>query len=86
MKITMLLMLAVASGCASERTASSGKATTRPDCAQCLVCKHNADLACVDVEVTPDTPRATYQGQVYYFCSTECRDEFQKHPEKYARR
>jgi YHS domain-containing protein len=24
------------------------------------------------------------QGKVYYFCSSTCRDEFQKDPERYA--
>lgn len=25
-----------------------------------------------------------YQGQTYHFCSAECRDEFLKHPDRYA--
>ncbi len=25
-----------------------------------------------------------YKGQTYYFCSEDCRDSFDKHPEKYA--
>jgi YHS domain-containing protein len=24
------------------------------------------------------------RGRVYFFCSSQCRDEFQKHPERYA--
>ncbi|MEN6373067.1 MAG: YHS domain-containing protein [Armatimonadota bacterium] len=27
---------------------------------------------------------ASYQGQTYYFCSEECRDEFREAPEEYV--
>jgi len=27
--------------------------------------------------------RATHLGQTYYFCSTDCKDEFQAAPEDY---
>jgi hypothetical protein len=53
--------------------------------AECLVCKENADLACVDLTVDKDTPHAGYNGKTYYFCSDECKHAFEKHPEKYAK-
>jgi YHS domain-containing protein len=53
--------------------------------AECLVCKENADLACVDLTVDKDTPHADYNGKTYYFCSDECKHDFEKHPEKYAK-
>jgi YHS domain-containing protein len=53
---------------------------------ECLVCKHNADLACVDVEVDKDTPRLDYAGKTYYFCSDKCKHDFEKNPAKYAAR
>jgi YHS domain-containing protein len=28
--------------------------------------------------------RAEFEGQTYYFCSKDCRDEFQKSPEDYV--
>ncbi len=28
--------------------------------------------------------KSTYQGQTYYFCSTGCKAEFDRHPEQYA--
>lgn len=28
--------------------------------------------------------QTNYRGQTYYFCSQECREKFEKHPEKYA--
>ena len=67
-----------------------GCATTSPDAsaaghAECLVCKHNADLACVDVAVKADTPHYDFNGKTYYFCSDTCRDEFAKNPGKYAK-
>jgi hypothetical protein len=51
--------------------------------AQCLVCKSEGDLACVDVTVRGDTPRAQYLGRTYYFCSEQCRTEFEKDPQRY---
>ena len=50
---------------------------------ECLVCKHNADLACVDLTVTDKTPSTTYKGQRYYFCSEDCKNEFAKNPANY---
>ena len=81
---TILSVLAI--GCASEpRTpaaASAAPATTQPH-AECLVCKHNADLACVDVAVDSKTPTCVCDGRTYYFCSDECRRAFEKNPAKY---
>ena len=51
---------------------------------QCPVCVSNADLACVDVTVVEATPRSAFGGEVYYFCSEECRQEFQKEPKRYV--
>ena len=66
-------------GCAATQTAAK-----KPGCcAECLVCKKNADLACVEVEVNAKTPRADFAGKTYYFCSDECKAEFQKNPTKY---
>ena len=80
LSLALAFLLATAAGCAAS------PATTRQPaaCAQCLVCKHNADLACIDVEVDAKTPRLVYEGKTYYFCSDECQREFEKHPEKYA--
>lgn len=50
---------------------------------ECIVCKHNADLACVDIAVTKDTPHEVYQGKQYYFCSEECRSNFLNNPDEY---
>ena len=52
---------------------------------ECTVCVHNADLACVDVDVDKDTPHTDYQGKTYYFCSDGCRKAFAKDPAKYAK-
>jgi YHS domain-containing protein len=62
----------------------TGPRTVAAGHAECLVCKVNADLACVDVTVKGDTPRAEYLGKTYYFCSNECRDKFVKEPAKYV--
>ena len=28
-------------------------------------------------------PKTTYQGKIYYFCSDQCKKEFDKDPERY---
>jgi len=53
--------------------------------AECCVCKFNADLACIDVVVDDKTPRCTYDGKTFYFCSEQCCKKFQKSPAKFAK-
>ena len=65
---------------------SGGHATDGAPTAACPVCAHEGDLACVCVDVGPDTPSCRCGGQVYYFCSTECRADFEAHPERYLPR
>jgi YHS domain-containing protein len=79
----VLASLALA-GCSTAgsrplNASSSGKAH-----AECVVCKHENDLACVDIEVDDRTPRATMGGREYFFCSEDCRSECLKHPAKYV--
>jgi YHS domain-containing protein len=91
-----LLVGMVVAGCAAP--GPSGSPTTTPSPAEpgvtaasahsrqqdeCLVCKYNADLACVNVRVDKTTPTYVFNGRTYYFCSDECRDDFKKNPEKY---
>ena len=85
-RISVIAIALLLAGCASESsvpTSQSIQASAQGH-AECLVCKHNADLACVDVTVTAATPCYDYNGRRYYFCSNECRDEFAKNPHKYA--
>ena len=80
-----IVISAACGGCASESHSASASDTSAAGYAhaECLVCKHEADLACLDVAVGDKTPRATYQGKEYYFCSNDCKKEFEKNPEKY---
>jgi YHS domain-containing protein len=72
-------------GCAAENASEPTAATsTAAPHAECLVCKANADLACVDIPVKANTPKVTYNGKDYYFCSKECQEKFAKDPAKYA--
>ena len=86
--IVTVLLLAAVGGCASHDDQASQGAAARPlamsNHAECTVCKKNADLACVDVAVDDKTPREQYQGRTYYFCSDDCRKDFDKNPSKYA--
>jgi YHS domain len=81
------LLLLLAAG-ALPATACHAPAA-RPGCesasqAECPVCRHEGDLACVDVTVGPDTPSLVLDGRTYYFCSAECRETFRRHPERYT--
>jgi YHS domain-containing protein len=77
--LLLVLVLAFLAGC---QGAPRAVVPAKPH-AECLVCKKNADLACVDVAVDEKTPRAEYGGKTYYFCSEECRVEFLKRPARY---
>jgi YHS domain-containing protein len=72
------LFVVCAAACASipARDPASG-------CANCPVCLHNADLACVCVKVEADTPRAEWNGQTWYFCSEECKQAFLADPKRF---
>ena len=78
----MIMTLLLLAGCASQDAAAIPSAPH----AECLVCKHNADLACVEIPVNPNTPRASYEGREYYFCSDDCRETFERNPSMYVRR
>jgi hypothetical protein len=78
--ILPVLLITSLTGCASSsRPVADGKPH-----GQCLVCKHNADLACVDVSIDDFTPRRVRDGQTYYFCSEECAKAFDKDPTTYC--
>src|SRR2546421_8244348 len=92
LKLTWLLAVVALGGCANQGApTSSGSdggvvvaAGAMPAHAQCLVCKKNADLACIDVDVDAKTPWTDYNGKRYYFCSDECKAEFVKTPGKFT--
>jgi hypothetical protein len=89
--VTAAIVLAAAifgPACASHRprvenSAIESAAPAPTVHAQCLVCKHEGDLACVDVKVRADTPRTEYGGRTYYFCSEQCRKQFEAAPMRY---
>jgi YHS domain-containing protein len=81
--IFMALMVSGTCGCASSEDGSMSGAVSE-NRAECLVCRHNADLACVDIAVTGSTPRADYQDKTFFFCSESCKTEFEKNPSKFA--
>ncbi len=68
------------------RTDSSPTAVVSdPFSAECPVCKAEGDLACVHVHVRAGTPCSCHCGCTYYFCSEECKKQFERAPEKYVR-
>jgi Cu+-exporting ATPase len=38
----------------------------------------------MSVEERTAPAKADYQGKSYYFCSAECKEKFQQHPERYV--
>lgn len=88
MRIRGCVRLVVAVGLVGVGVAGCAGGPARGEAAvatcECSVCRENADLACLNVKVTPSTPRVEYGGRTYYFCSEECKAEFQKRPEKFV--
>ncbi len=38
----------------------------------------------MDIDPKKAAGTSQYQGQTYYFCSTGCKSQFEKQPEKFA--
>lgn len=74
-----MVLLGLAAGCATSSSESAKKGPTET----CHVCRYNNDLSCVCVNVKDSTPRTSYQGTNYFFCSDDCRKDFEKKPAKY---
>ena len=39
----------------------------------------------MDIDPATAAGQSEYQGQTYYFCSLDCKEQFDKNPEKYVR-
>lgn len=37
------------------------------------------------ITVNETTFRSTFEGKTYYFCSQQCRDQFDKEPQQYVK-
>ena len=83
--LPLFLLVGCAGPGGSGSPATTPSANGKQSChAECLVCKYDADLACIDVDVDKTTPTYDYNGKTYYFCSKECHDKFAKNPPKYV--
>lgn len=78
-----ILGAALLAALASTSCRAPGASLSAGADAQCPVCRHEGDLACVNVTIEPDTPTCKCNGETYYFCSEECRAEFQEDPAEY---
>jgi YHS domain-containing protein len=91
MAAAMLSAAIAAGGCvenqparpASAEAVQASAAAPAKTHAECLVCKHENDLACVDLTVDDKTPRTTIDGKEYFFCSEACKKLLIKNPQKY---
>jgi YHS domain-containing protein len=79
--IILFLLFFSVIGCASTR--SQTLTQSGQQIAKDPVCEYFADMGCIDVEVTENTPQSTYEGEIYYFCSQRCKTDFDKNPSKY---
>ena len=51
-----------------------------------MMAERIADPACAGNLGEATAPKAVFERQVYYFCSTAARDEFRKDPAAYLKR
>jgi Cu+-exporting ATPase len=79
--IILFLLFFSVIGCASTR--SQTLTQSEQQIAKDPVCEYFADMGCIDVVVTENTPQSTYEGEIYYFCSQRCKTDFDKKPSKY---
>ena len=86
-KLILACVMLIGAGCVENaqkaESAAPASIAAKPH-AECLVCKYENDLACVDIEVDKDTPHATIDGKEYYFCSEGCKKACLKDPKKYV--
>ena len=81
--LTMVLLLLMITGCAGTSTSSSSK-KEHPLVVD-PVCAYFSDMGCINITVEENTPKSSYGGVTYYFCSTECKVDFDKNPSKYLK-
>jgi YHS domain-containing protein len=74
-----ILLSALLTACTSMPPVPPPTASTQ----QCLVCRCRRDFDCLTVHPGTSTPRATYAGRTFYFCSDSCRQEFESSPSRY---
>lgn len=43
-------------------------------------------VCAMDVEIARAAASADYEGRTYYFCSLQCKDDFERQPEIYVER
>jgi YHS domain-containing protein len=54
----------------------TGRFEVTMDTTNCPVCG-------MPVEITAETPKSSYDGETYYFCSEACKQSFDREPAKY---
>ena len=84
-----VVLLAGIAGCDKSDPAAKGdKSATGPATAvaqvECVVCTVNGHP--MKTALKDSTPRSTADGKTYYFCSKDCKEEFDKEPAKFAKK
>jgi len=73
--------ICIITGCANTTTLSQKEQPKVID----PVCAYFSDMGCVHITIGENTPKSSYEGVAYYFCSQECKVDFDKEPSKYLR-
>ena len=68
-------------GCAHIMTSSKKEPPKVVD----PVCAYFSDMGCINIVVEESTSKSTYEGITYYFCSKECKEDFDKNPSKFLK-
>ncbi|HKE00984.1 MAG TPA: YHS domain-containing protein [Planctomycetota bacterium] len=75
--LPLVLAVLLFAACAGPRPTDDRPVAEDP------VCLYYGDLPCVRVHVDASTPRTTYKGVTYYFCAEDCREKFERDPERF---
>lgn len=76
-----VISLLTMEGCASTITSSQKGQPKVVD----PVCAYFSDMGCINIIADENTPKSTYEEVTYYFCSKECKVDFDKNPSKYLK-
>ena len=83
-RLVLLAALAAPSLSACRASASVSIEVDDATRSRCPVCEAEGDLACLWVRIAEDTPSSTYLGHTYFFCSEQCKKDFDRKPAKYV--
>ncbi len=82
--ILMYFAFRKSSGCCGGHQGSDHTGTRHSDPTSGQSGKKRDPVCGMEVEAGGSSLNSTYQGRTAYFCSTNCKDRFDRNPERYA--